>query len=1169
MHCEQCCIDLSRHQYKYHLRTNLHKSNCLLKSEYENVDIIASAFRNRIMTYRLNPSQKVEYLTVEAFLQDNKSVICKLIDTALVKNHCIKMNFELFANFILLKTNEQQLKSFNTKYETIFQSTDIDEFYSRLIDKLKQKLSEFDHCESGWSFISINHLEININKYAPMRGGSYFELPAIIKNTKSCINVKNTDENCFLWSIVAGLFPATRNVCRTTSYPHYSQVLNVEGMSFPPSVNDIKLFEKNNDQLSINIYGLDDNYAVTGPLYRTIHKKSNHFNLLYVESKGRSHYCLIKDLVRLVRKQVSLNHNKMQLCDTCLQFFPSETKRRNHDCSNVVTILPEKNSLLKFKHYERQQKVNFVIYADFECLLIDCDNKSKTEKTKLNKVHIPSCFSYYVCCSHNQSLNKLVSYRGQDCVEVFIKCLLKEAKYIHNILCTTVVMNPLTEDQERDYERAASCHICKQMLLDDKVRDHDHITGQYRGPAHSHCNLMHKVCPFIPVVFHNLSGYDSHIFITELTKYDGAINIIPKTKESYLTITKFIKTNDCARPIQIKFIDSFHFLSASLDTLCKNLTEKDFTHLSSQFDDEFQCNLLREKGIYPYEYMTCWAKYEETKLPDISHFRSTLKMENISDEEYNRAKMIWQSFDIHSLGEYTDLYIKCDVLLLCDVFENFRSLCLQFYNLDPVYYITSPSLSWDAMLMYTNVELELISDLEIYQFLEKGIRGGLAQCTHRHATANNKYLPDFDDTKPTQYLIYLDCNNLYGYAMTRKVPMSEFKLLSIDEVDQFNVMSISDDANYGYVLEVDLAYPDHLHDSHSDLPFAPERFIPPGGKTPKLIASLYNKHKYVIHYVHLKECIKNGLVLLKVHRILSFRQDNFLQKYIDLNTRLRQASTSAFQKDFFKLLNNAIFGKTIENRRKQVDVKLVTNWDDKCNKTNKHLGAKKLITKPNLKNITVFNDNFIAVQLNREKIYLDRPIYIGFTVLEYAKQHLYKFHYDVMKRKYGNDIKLCYTDTDSLLYLINTIDFYKDMKDDLRKFDTSNFTNENPYAMPKLNAKIPGLFKDELGGDVIAEFVGLRAKLYSLVSVKLKIMKAKGISKAITSKLDIAQYVDSLHNDKNLVCKMNIIKSIKHTLYSQEIDKLVLNRNDDKREILPDQIHTLPWGHYNSMHQNI
>lgn len=501
-------------------------------------------------------------------------------------------------------------------------------------------------------------------------------------------------------------------------------------------------------------------------------------------------------------------------------------------------------------------------------------------------------------------------------------------------------------------------------------------------------------------------------------------------------------------------------------------------------------------------------------------------------------------------------------MLLADIFENFRTMSLNYYKLDPAYYVTAPGFSWDAMLLYTNVKLELVNNLEIYPMLEKGVRGGLAQCTLRHATPNNKYLSDFDCSRPTSYLIYLDCNNLYGFAMMKKMPISDFRFLTSTEITHLNIETINDDSDNEYILEVDLEYPYHLHDMHCDLPFAVEKLIPPGGKSEKLVANLYNKTKYIIHYVHLKECLKQGLKLTKVHRVITFKQESFLKKYIDLNTRLRQNSKSDFEKDFFKLLNNSIFGKTIENKRKQVNVKLVSHWEDNNNVTKKRLGARKLIAKPNLKSVSVFSENLLAIQLNLEKIALDRPIYVGFTVLEYAKQHLYQFHYNFIKQKYGNNAKLCYTDTDSLLYLINTENVYQDIKDNIQEFDTSNFDKNNLYGIPIVNNKIPGLFKDEMGGELITEFIGLRAKLYCIKTEKDEIKKAKGVSKSVVKSLKIKNYLDCLLDDKDLKCKMNKIKSLKHALYSQQVNKLVLNRNDDKHRILSNQIDTVAWGHY-------
>lgn len=784
IHCQKCQIQLPKHKFRYHLRTNIHKTNCLLKTEFNNIEIIATAFRNRIVTYRLNPTQEVEYLTPEAFLCEKQSDIIKVIELLLMKHDCIKINFELFTHFSLPKKNELQLKSFNTKYEVVYRSTDLNELYETVIEKLKHKFIEFQHCESGWSYFGMSHLEINVNKYCPMRGGSYIPLPTKIQNTKSCLNIQNNDKHCFLWSIIAALFPSRKNVCRVNSYPHYSSILNTEGMSFPPSVNDIKLFEKNNPNISINVYGLNKCNVVTGPLYMTKSKKKkkHHINLLYFEQRDKGHYCLIKNLVRLVRRQISHHKGMTYFCDTCLQFFTKEQKYNSHHCSQVLTVLPEKHTCIQFEHFERKQKINFVIYADFESMLINCDTMGSKNTNNL-KQHIPTCFAYYVCCSYDSSLNKYVTYRGADCVEIFIKWLFHDIQNIHNILSENNQMKPMTNDQKHDYENATKCHICNQFLFGDKVRDHDHITSEYRGAAHSHCNLRYKVCAFIPVVFHNLAGYDCHLFIKELAKYKGSIRVIPKSKEKYTSIIKFIDSENKSQTIQIKFIDSFQFLSSSLDNLSKSLTQDDFHNLTKEFEsNEEKIHLLIHKGIYPYDYVDSWSKYEENKLPSKNSFYNMLKSEHITDHEYAHAQAVWSEFKIKTLGEYTDLYLKCDVLLLCDIFEHFRNMSLKHYSLDPAYYVYAPNLSWDAMLLCTRIRLELINDLDMYQMLEKGIRGGLAQCSLRNAKANNKYCPNFDDLKPSSYLVYLDCNNLYGYAMRQKMPVSDFVFLCEDTI---------------------------------------------------------------------------------------------------------------------------------------------------------------------------------------------------------------------------------------------------------------------------------------------------------------------------------------------------------------------------------------------------
>ncbi|XP_072025373.1 uncharacterized protein [Amphiura filiformis] len=468
-----------------------------------------------------------------------------------------------------------------------------------------------------------------------------------------------------------------------------------------------------------------------------------------------------------------------------------------------------------------------------------------------------------------------------------------------------------------------------------------------------------------------------------------------------------------------------------------------------------------------------------------------------------------------TMREYHDLYLKSDVLLLADVFESFRKVCLKNYQLDPCWYYTAPGLSYDAMLKKTGIKLDLLTDIDMAMMIEKGIRGGVSMISTRYSEANNKYMgSDYDPSKPSKYIQYLDNNNLYGWAMSQPLPTGDFEWMTPKQLDSWDEIPC--------ILEVDLEYPKKLHDLHNDYPLAPERVTV--NRVEKLIPNLGDKEKYVIHHTALKQCLDLGLKLTKIHRGIIFNESPFMKKYIDLNTELRKNANSEFEKDFFKLMNNSVFGKTMENIRNRVNVHLV----------NSEHKAIKLAAKPNYERCTIFDENLIAVHMKKIKLYFNKPIYLGMSILDISKTMMYDFHYGYIKPKYGDRAKLCATDTDSLLYEIQTEDFYKDITPDVKKlFDTSNYPKDHPseilsglYAQGVHNKKIPGLFKDEAGGKQIAEFVGLRAKLYSYRMHEGKEEKrCKGVKKAVVErKITFDDYKRCLFDEKPLMRTMNVIR---------------------------------------------
>ncbi|KAK3720534.1 hypothetical protein QZH41_001987 [Actinostola sp. cb2023] len=380
----------------------------------------------------------------------------------------------------------------------------------------------------------------------------------------------------------------------------------------------------------------------------------------------------------------------------------------------------------------------------------------------------------------------------------------------------------------------------------------------------------------------------------------------------------------------------------------------------------------------------------------------------------------------------------------------------------------------------TGVELELLTDPDMYLFVEEGLRGGISMITHRHAKANNPYVQDYNPEQPHNYLMYLDANNLYGWAMSQSLPVNNFGWLCPGEVEELqeNLMTLSDDGTEGYILEVDLEYPKELHDLHNDYPLAPERQKVPQDwlspychqlieelelnftPTEKLVPNLNDKTHYILHYRNLKQYLSLGMKLTKVHRVLGFDQSPWLKKYIDFNTEKRKQARNDFEKDFFKLMNNSVFGKTMENLRKRVSVRLVN--------TPKQL--KKLTANPLFDYFRIFDENLVGVNMKKPTLYLNRPIYVGFCILDLSKVLMYDFHYHVIKQKYGNNATLLFTDTDSLCYNIQTEDIYEDMQQDHDLYDTSEYPR-NHVLHSTVNKKVLGKMKDETHGLPIEEFV--------------------------------------------------------------------------------------------------
>ena len=390
--------------------------------------------------------------------------------------------------------------------------------------------------------------------------------------------------------------------------------------------------------------------------------------------------------------------------------------------------------------------------------------------------------------------------------------------------------------------------------------------------------------------------------------------------------------------------------------------------------------------------MDSWERFTETRLPNKENFYSKLNDEHITDEEYAHAQTVWEAYACKTLGGYHNLYVKTDVALLADVFENFRNLCQEQYGLDPAHYLTSSGLSWDALLKKeTGVELELFTDYEMHLFVERGMRGGISMVSKRHAKANNPQVPGYDPSKPKKFIMYLDANNLYGWAMSKPLPKRDFKWKRVMPTEE-EILKKKENAKNEWILEVDLEYPPELHEEHNSYPLAPEKkavkkewmseyqkklmedmeLKPQDSK--KQLLTLQDKKNYVVHYRNLQFYLKQGMKLKRVHKVLEFEQECWMEPYIRMNTEFRKKAKSDFEKNFYKLMNNSVFGKTMENLRKRIDINIVSS--DETNE------IRKLVASPLYSMHVFFSNDLVGINMRKGNLLLNKPVYTGMTILD-------------------------------------------------------------------------------------------------------------------------------------------------------------------------------------------
>ena len=733
----------------------------------------------------------------------------------------------------------------------------------------------------------------------------------------------------------------------------------------------------------------------------------------------------------------------------------------------------------------------------------------------------------------------------------------------------------LAEWQEAEFYEATECWICEKPFEfggdDGKVLDHAHSSlqgGRYLGAAHRSCNSGRQHQRHIPVFMHNLTNYDGMFLLNaladeEISKF-WTIKGIPTNMEKFRTLTIG----------QFKFLDSLDFLGSSLSKLVEDLVQdghgfpilKHFKH--GKLDGGLNSSLLTKKSCYPYDYATSLQLLKDSQYPLYEKFYNKLQQRNISLELYQHGRDVYYTAGCTSLEDYTLLYNRLDVYLLAEIVMNFRRHTYEEFRLDISQFLSAPHLSFNIMLLLNSKRhnIELVTDAEMHLMVEGGLRGGVTHAALRHVKLPEPYQEDRDPT-----LLYTDCVNLYGHAMRQKLPAGGYEWLNEEELRRHDWTRASDDDDFGHIVECDLEYPPHLHDYHDSLPLAPEqreinyKMLSEYSRTcykqskpknwkkqsvKKLCSTFLDKQYYVVHSRNLALYLSLGMVLKKVHRAIKFRQVAWLKEYIDLMTLKRQNAKSIFEKNFYKLLINSIYGKMVQNVRKQLNCAFITS-------------EKKLsraLSNPCFEHFRIIGESCV-VFFNRKRIVtMNKPYIAGFSVLDLSKCHMFDLFYNYIKPAAPN-AQVVLTDTDSLL--INVPDMTKPSFFNACSsvFDFSNY----PIAHFRYSAEkkmIPGYLKDENGSKPLVEVVALKAKVYAIRTEDDQVEKrCKGVSRRIVERnFTFDTYLTCLSQVSTLRATSFRLRTKNYKIDLIKSRKIGLTTGDDKRFLLPCGVHTLAHG---------
>ena len=1175
---------------------------------------IESAFNRQLQIFH-QKFKDGEHLTLESAFVNLGLAITKLIK--------YQLQLKLMLKFSLI------FKAKYAKYDELGNVADVRNIYLRSLAKpvllgtshlisnyaddamldLVARNEQFLHSGSGWSLHEVLGANVEVGSLH-IHGGC--NLGSRIKGSrrKHIIDAETLDKECFFNSIAIGLMPQENwalgskklgILARAYTSTHF----NTKGITTPVEVREVAKFERKNDHLKIriNVYTVLNDDVV--PVYvSSANKNWKNINLLLVENSDVEHHYVYLNNFDLFCGD---SHNRYYHCGYCLVSFSTPTAliRHQETCSldkPVKIEYPEEGSMIEFKSHSKREFQAIFGTCDFEASVVPISRKQNAIKYNCANCHaegdkkycmhnttdchhqIPTTYSLCLVDKLGTILYEKTESHEANVMELFFKTL----DYVETTFYPLTQQNKIKTDYTREenlaFEAAVRCCLCQGYFSNrasgkSKVRDHCHYTGQFIGAAHHDCNWRRTVARQIPIFIHNFRNYDSQFILQGLKYSQSRIQGLPYNMEKFRTVSVG----------KISFVDSLELLPSSLDSLVTNLraSEHHFPML-----DQIPCfmkfphlkDLLLQKGIYPYEWASSTTKLlNTTSFPKQKHFKSLLRGTDISDDEYAHAIRVFKEFECKNMLEYCHLYCRLDTVLLLEVMVKFRDMVKTEFNLDCTQYISTPQLAFDCMLAGLDEPIELMFDPEMIALCEKNIRGGVSFVNERHvqlANYEDKKEGENIENKVQDQLLYIDANNLYSVAQSAPMPHSNYEWCSNADLTELksNVQHIPIDNDLGFILEVDLKYPNHLHADHASLPLLPDHCeftfddLSPFSqaslqllrgekqakkyRAQKLVTNVKDKQRYVLHYRNLQTYLKAGLEIGYVHRAIKFTQKRYLKPYIDKCTQKRVEAQNVFEKMLWKLFMNAVYGKFIQNNRKHFEVKICT----------KAHFLQKYYNSIAYKGHRILDENVVCVYLSKMTIKLDRLYATGFSILELSKEHMYRSWYQFIQPALGKEnVSIVLTDTDSFILHIRNMSRSEAMDRLADCMDFSNYPKDHPRFSEQHKA-VPGYFKDENCGNYMTEVIGLKSKCY-ITEVKNRSSKlkksnvvCKGVTKTARAQLTMQTFRNVVKDFQVVHAEMYCIRSKKHNLYTQKLRKIALSTTDDKRYLKNCGIHTLPHG---------